>query len=223
MIADLRIYTCKPNKMAAFVKIYQDLAWPLQQKYLGNCLGWYTTVEGPLNRVVHMWGYADQADRERRRNALAAERDKLHTLNTKLATDLAGQTSRAIGLSTVMSVIGGLAGVLVLAAAAPLIGDMALKFAPRDYFRVAANGLRVVGSLAEGSLAKGIFAAGLGAGVGLPGHQQQGQQCHPHQRAPPGIGGENHIPEALPAGRVAQGGGSCQRWGHAQGAADRAF
>ena len=73
MIVDLRIYTCKPNKMAAFVKIYEDKAWPLQQKYLGNCLGWYTTVEGPLNRVVHMWGYADQGDREARRKAMAAD------------------------------------------------------------------------------------------------------------------------------------------------------
>ena len=73
MIVALRIYTCKPNKMPAFVKIYEEKAWPLQQKYLGNCLGWYTTVEGPLNRVVHMWGYADQGDREARRKAMAAD------------------------------------------------------------------------------------------------------------------------------------------------------
>lgn len=73
MIVDLRIYTCKPGKMAAFVKIYEEKAWPLQQKYLGNCLGWYTTAEGPLNRVVHMWGYADQGDREQRRKAMAAD------------------------------------------------------------------------------------------------------------------------------------------------------
>jgi hypothetical protein len=32
---------------------------------------------------------------QKERNALVTERDKLHTLNTKLATDLAGQTSRA--------------------------------------------------------------------------------------------------------------------------------
>jgi chromosome segregation ATPase len=32
---------------------------------------------------------------QKERNALAADRDKLQTLNTKLATDLAGQTSRA--------------------------------------------------------------------------------------------------------------------------------
>ncbi len=73
MIVDLRIYTCKPNRMGDFVKIYQELAWPLQQKYLGRCLGWYTTVEGELNRVVHMWGYDSQADREARRKAMAAD------------------------------------------------------------------------------------------------------------------------------------------------------
>ncbi len=73
MIVDLRIYTCKPNKMADFVKLYHDTAWPLQQKYLGRCVGWYTTVEGALNSVVHMWAYDSQADRETRRNAMAAD------------------------------------------------------------------------------------------------------------------------------------------------------
>ena len=73
MIVDLRIYTCRPNKLAEFVKLYEDKAWPLQKQYLGNCLGWYTTVEGALNTVVHLWGYDSQADREARRNALAAD------------------------------------------------------------------------------------------------------------------------------------------------------
>jgi hypothetical protein len=37
---------------------------------------------------------------QKERNALAAERDKLQTLNTKLVTDLAGQTNRANTLSS---------------------------------------------------------------------------------------------------------------------------
>lgn len=80
-----------------------------------------------------------------------------------------GDAGRAIGLSTVMSVIGGLAGTVVLACAAPVIGEMALKFAPRDYFLIAALGLLLVGSLSEGSLAKGVFAAALGTVIGLVG------------------------------------------------------
>ncbi len=73
MIVDLRIYTCKPGRVADFVAIYETLAWPLQQKYLGRCLGWYTGLEGRLNTVVHMWGFDSQADREARRKEMAAD------------------------------------------------------------------------------------------------------------------------------------------------------
>lgn len=73
MIIDLRIYTTRPNRTAEFVAIYKELAWPLQQKYLGRCLTWGTTVEGQLNQVVHVWAYDSQADREARRTAMAAD------------------------------------------------------------------------------------------------------------------------------------------------------
>ena len=73
MIVDLRIYTVRPGRMNSFVKLYKDYAWEIQKKHLGHCLGWYTTVEGALNQVVHMWQYEDQADRERRRAAMAAD------------------------------------------------------------------------------------------------------------------------------------------------------
>jgi hypothetical protein len=73
MIVDLRIYTTRPGKLNAFVALYKEWAWPLQQKYLGQCLGWYTTAEGTLNQVVHLWGYENQGDREARRNAMAAD------------------------------------------------------------------------------------------------------------------------------------------------------
>jgi hypothetical protein len=73
MIVDLRIYTCHPGRMPEWVALYKEYGWPLQQKYLGRCIGWFTTVEGELNTVVHLWAYEDQADRERRRNAMAAD------------------------------------------------------------------------------------------------------------------------------------------------------
>src|SRR5271166_1725081 len=73
MIVDLRIYTCKPGKLKEFVALYEKLCWPLQQQHLGRCLGWYTTVEGSLNRVVHLWGFDSQADREERRKKMAAD------------------------------------------------------------------------------------------------------------------------------------------------------
>ena len=73
MIVDMRTYTVRPGKLAAYVALYKEHAWPLQQKYLGRCLGWYTAAEGMLNQVVHIWAYEDQGDRERRRTAMAAD------------------------------------------------------------------------------------------------------------------------------------------------------
>ncbi len=73
MLVDMRIYTTAPGKMPEFLALYESKAWPLQLKYLENCLGYYTTVEGALNTLVHLWGYADQGDRERRRAAMAAD------------------------------------------------------------------------------------------------------------------------------------------------------
>jgi hypothetical protein len=70
MIVDLRIYTVKPGRVGDFVAMYKEHAWPLQEKYLGNCIGWYTGLEGQLNQVVHLWAYESQADREKRRLAM---------------------------------------------------------------------------------------------------------------------------------------------------------
>ncbi|MEN9627601.1 MAG: hypothetical protein RJA10_828 [Pseudomonadota bacterium] len=81
-----------------------------------------------------------------------------------------GEAGTAIGLTTVMSVIGGFVGILALAVAAPLVSAFALKFGPRDYLMLAIWGILLVGSLSGGSLVKGIFAGALGviiASVGL--------------------------------------------------------
>lgn len=81
-----------------------------------------------------------------------------------------GEAGAAIGLTTVMSVIGGFVGILVLAVAAPALSEFALMFAPRDYLLLAIWGILLVGALSGGSLAKGIFAGALGvliASVGL--------------------------------------------------------
>ena len=80
-----------------------------------------------------------------------------------------GEAGPAIGLSTVMSVIGGFVGIIALAVAAPVISKFALMFAPRDYLLIAIIGIMLVGSLAASSLAKGIFAASLGIVIGLVG------------------------------------------------------
>ena len=73
-----------------------------------------------------------------------------------------GEAGAAIGLSTVMSVIGGFVGIIIMASASPMLSELALKFAPRDYLMLALWGILLVGSLSGESLAKGIFAGALG-------------------------------------------------------------
>ncbi|MGE0724056.1 MAG: tripartite tricarboxylate transporter permease [Alphaproteobacteria bacterium] len=80
-----------------------------------------------------------------------------------------GEAGNVIGLSTVMSVIGGMVGVAALAAGAPLIAEMAIRFQPRDYLLLAVMGVLLVSSLSGDSLAKGIFAGALGMVIGSVG------------------------------------------------------
>lgn len=80
-----------------------------------------------------------------------------------------GEAGTAIGVTTVMSCIGGFVGIGVLALAAPLVSDFALRFQPRDYMLLALLGILLVGSLSTGSLVKGIFAGALGIAIGAVG------------------------------------------------------
>ena len=72
MIVDMRVYTVRPGKLAEFVALYTEHGWPTQSRHL-RCLGYYTTVEGTLNQLVHLWAYDSQGDREAKRAAMAAD------------------------------------------------------------------------------------------------------------------------------------------------------
>jgi putative tricarboxylic transport membrane protein len=80
-----------------------------------------------------------------------------------------GEAGSAIGLSTVMSVLGGFVGIAVLALAAPTVSEFAILFQPRDYMLLAIMGILLVGSLSGESLAKGVFAGALGLLLGTVG------------------------------------------------------
>jgi putative tricarboxylic transport membrane protein len=80
-----------------------------------------------------------------------------------------GLAGEAIGLTTVMSVIGGFVGILALAIFAPAISSIALMFNSRDYLLLGLIGLLLVGTLSGESLAKGIFSGALGVTIGMVG------------------------------------------------------
>ncbi|MDJ0895516.1 MAG: tripartite tricarboxylate transporter permease, partial [Alphaproteobacteria bacterium] len=80
-----------------------------------------------------------------------------------------GEAGEAIGLTTVMSVIGGIVGIAALALFAPLISEFALMFNSRDYFLLGLIGILLVGTLSGESFAKGVFAGALGVLIGMIG------------------------------------------------------
>jgi putative tricarboxylic transport membrane protein len=80
-----------------------------------------------------------------------------------------GEAGLAIGVATVQSVVGGFIGLGALILAAPPISELALKFAPRDYFLLTAIGLSLTSRLAGGSMARSLVGAAVGVLIGLIG------------------------------------------------------
>lgn len=80
-----------------------------------------------------------------------------------------GLAGKAIGVTTISSVIGGFVGVIFLGICAPLLSKIAIKFSPRDYLLLAFMGLMMVGSLGGKSVAKGLITAVIGVTLGTVG------------------------------------------------------
>jgi hypothetical protein len=74
MIVEERIYTIQAGRVPEYLDIYEKMGRELQMRVLGNMLGYFQTEVGePGSGLVHLWGYADVADRAARRAALARE------------------------------------------------------------------------------------------------------------------------------------------------------
>ena len=80
-----------------------------------------------------------------------------------------GEAGRTIGLVTTVSVFSGLVGIFVLAVAAPIVANFALRFAPRDYFLLALMGLLLIGSIGGGDPVKGVAAGAVGVLLSMVG------------------------------------------------------
>ena len=59
-------YTIALRKMPEFLEVFHRLAMPVLLQTLGHPLGFYTSLVGPQNQFVHLWGYDSLADYEQR-------------------------------------------------------------------------------------------------------------------------------------------------------------
>lgn len=65
-LVDHRIYTIQLRKMGEFIEVFDRLAMPILLQTLGSPLGFWTSLVGPQNQFVHLWGYDSLADYEQR-------------------------------------------------------------------------------------------------------------------------------------------------------------
>lgn len=70
MIIEQRTYTLNTGNHLNYLKLYEQEGYHIQLSILGNLIGYYFTDIGPLNQIIHMWGYKSLDDRANRRKAL---------------------------------------------------------------------------------------------------------------------------------------------------------
>ena len=81
MIIEQRTYRFKAGKIPTFMAIYQKTGLPIQERILGNLIGYFITEIGPLNETVHLWGYDTLNDRNERRANLGSNEEWMMFLN----------------------------------------------------------------------------------------------------------------------------------------------
>ena len=80
-----------------------------------------------------------------------------------------GQAGKALGVAAIGSFFAGTVATILIAAFAPPLAELALKFGPADYFSLMVLGLIAAVVLAHGSLIKAIAMIVLGLLIGLIG------------------------------------------------------
>jgi hypothetical protein len=68
-LVDHRVYTIRLRKMGEFIEVFDRVAMPVLLQTLGHPLGFWTSLVGPQNQFVHLWGYDSLADYEQRSRA----------------------------------------------------------------------------------------------------------------------------------------------------------
>ncbi len=72
------------------------------------------------------------------------------------------QPGRALGLSTMASVFGGIFSTICLILLAPQLAKLALQFSKPEYFALAVFGLSIITSVSSGSVIKGVMGGLIG-------------------------------------------------------------
>jgi len=95
MIIDHRTYDLKPGQLGAFLKLFAAEGLPILSEHMGEPIGYFITVVGPVNQVVHLWGYESISEMERRRDSRDAD-PRWHPYANKAASFFVAQRNKIL-------------------------------------------------------------------------------------------------------------------------------
>lgn len=75
MFYEIRTYRLKNGTIPTYLKVVEEEGIAIQKRHLGDLVAYFVSEIGPINEIVHIWGYASLDDRERRRAALMEDPD----------------------------------------------------------------------------------------------------------------------------------------------------
>ncbi len=73
MIYEHRTYRLRNGTVPEYLRLVESEGIAIQRRHLGELVGYFTSEIGPLNEILHIWAFADLADRTQRRAALTAD------------------------------------------------------------------------------------------------------------------------------------------------------
>ena len=94
MFYEIRTYRPKNGVISDYLKVVGEEGIAIQKRHLGNLVGDFSSEIGPINEIVHIWGFSSLDDRQARRARLGADpgwqaflpkiRDLIVTADTKI-------------------------------------------------------------------------------------------------------------------------------------------
>jgi len=66
----MRTYTVQNGATQECLRIYETAGLAIQKEVLGNLIAYFYSEIGPLNQIIHLWGFSDLNDRQQRRARL---------------------------------------------------------------------------------------------------------------------------------------------------------
>jgi hypothetical protein len=74
MIFELRSYELAPGKTARYIRHFEEVGLPIVSRHC-TLVGYWLAETGRLNKVLHLWSFADLEARRRAREAWMADAD----------------------------------------------------------------------------------------------------------------------------------------------------